>query len=118
MSNDAAGFALATDRSVASPIGACDAGLRPGPFPDQAASLLPGSLATTRTGLTPAGDDELVIRSSPLDDHLLISGRTGWSTSTSSSRRASSSCRRTGPRGSPSTSRSPTSAGNQGTSVG
>jgi hypothetical protein len=51
------------DRSVASPIGACDAGLRPGPFPDQAASLLPGSLATTRTGLTPAGDDELVIRS-------------------------------------------------------
>jgi hypothetical protein len=41
---------------------AFDAGLRPGPFPDQAASLLPGSLATTRTGLTPAGDDELVTR--------------------------------------------------------
>src|SRR6266508_288132 len=60
MSNDAAGFALATDRSVASPIGAYDAGLRPGPFPDQTASLLPGSLATTRTGLTPAGDDELL----------------------------------------------------------
>ena len=43
MSNDAAGFASATDRSVASPNGAFDAGLRPGPFPDQAASLLPGT---------------------------------------------------------------------------
>jgi hypothetical protein len=42
---------------------AFDAGLRPGPFPGQTASLLPGSLATTRTGLTPAGDDELLIRS-------------------------------------------------------
>src|ERR1700740_885862 len=39
------------------------AGLRPAPFPDRAASLLPGFLATTRTGLTPAGDDELPIRS-------------------------------------------------------
>src|SRR3974390_2825156 len=38
---------------------ALDAGLRPGPFPDQAASLLPGLLAATRTGLPPAGDDEL-----------------------------------------------------------
>ena len=38
---------------------AFDAGLRPGPFPDRAASLLPGLLAATRTGLTPAGDDEL-----------------------------------------------------------
>jgi hypothetical protein len=53
----------ATDRSVASPKRAFDAGLRPGPFPGQTASLLPGSLATTRTGLTPAGDDELPIRS-------------------------------------------------------
>jgi hypothetical protein len=42
---------------------AFDAGLRPGPFPDQTASLLPGSLAITRTGLSPAGDDELPIRS-------------------------------------------------------
>jgi hypothetical protein len=42
---------------------AFDAGLRPGPFPGQTASLLPGSLATTRTGLTPAGDDELLVRS-------------------------------------------------------
>jgi hypothetical protein len=37
------------------------AGLRPDPFPDQAASLLPGLLAATRTGLTPAGDDELAL---------------------------------------------------------
>src|SRR5215207_8437424 len=79
MSTDAAGFAHATDRSVAPPNGAFDAGLRPGPFPDRAASLLPGLLAATRTGLTPAGDDELPIRSQPLDDHLLIPGRTGWS---------------------------------------
>ena len=35
------------------------AGLRPDPFPDRAASLLPGLLAATGTGLTPAGDDEL-----------------------------------------------------------
>src|SRR6059058_3251040 len=32
----------ATDRSVAPPAGALDAGLRPGPFPDRTASLLPG----------------------------------------------------------------------------
>jgi hypothetical protein len=38
---------------------ALDAGLRPGPFPGRAASLLPGLLAATRTGLPPAGDDEL-----------------------------------------------------------
>jgi hypothetical protein len=50
----------ATDHSVASPNGAFDAGLRPGPLPDRAASLLPGLLATTRTGLTPAGGDELM----------------------------------------------------------
>src|SRR4051794_17904459 len=40
----------ATDRSVAPPSRAFDAGLRPGPFPDRAASLLPGPLAVTRTG--------------------------------------------------------------------
>jgi hypothetical protein len=57
------GFASATDRSVASPNGAFDAGPRPGSFPDRTASLLLGSLAITRTGLTPAGDDELPIRS-------------------------------------------------------
>jgi hypothetical protein len=80
MSNDAAGFAPATDRSVASPNRAFDAGLQPGPFPDQAASLLPGLLTVTRTGLTPAGDDKLQTKTRPLDDHLLITGRTGWST--------------------------------------
>ena len=49
----------ATDRIVAPPKGAFDAGLRPDPFPGRAASLLPGLLAATRTGLPPAGDDEL-----------------------------------------------------------
>jgi hypothetical protein len=38
---------------------AFDAGLRPRPFPGEAASLLPGLLAATRTGLPPEGDDEL-----------------------------------------------------------
>ena len=36
-----------------------DAGLRPRPFPDDTASLLPGLLTATRTGLSPASDDEL-----------------------------------------------------------
>jgi hypothetical protein len=49
----------AADRPVAPPDRAFDAGLRPRPFPDEAASLLPGLLAATRTGLTPASDDEL-----------------------------------------------------------
>src|SRR4051794_38406704 len=44
---------------IALHVRAFDAGLRPGPFPDRAASLLPGLLAATRTGLAPAGDDEL-----------------------------------------------------------
>jgi len=51
----------AADRSVAPPKGAFDAGLRPDPFPGRAASLLPGLLAATRTGLAPAGDGELVV---------------------------------------------------------
>ncbi len=38
---------------------AFDAGLRRRTFPSDAASLLPGLLAATRTGLPPAGDDEL-----------------------------------------------------------
>ena len=59
MSNDAAGFASCYGPHRRSPIRAFDAGLRPGPFPDRAASLLPGLLAATRTGLPPAGDDEL-----------------------------------------------------------
>ena len=43
------------------PNGAFDAGLRPDPFPDRTASPLPSLLAATRTGLTPAGDDELML---------------------------------------------------------
>jgi hypothetical protein len=72
MSNDAAGFAARYGPLIRSPNRAFDAGLRPDPFPDQTASLLPGLLAATRTGLTPAGDDELQTRTQPLDDHLLI----------------------------------------------
>ena len=44
---------------------AFDTGLRPGPFPDRAASLLPGLLAATRTGLPPASDDELTTTDQP-----------------------------------------------------
>src|ERR1022692_887303 len=59
--HDAAGFASCYGPHLRSPCHrASDAGLRPGPFPDRAASLLPGLLAATRTGLPPAGDDELV----------------------------------------------------------
>jgi hypothetical protein len=49
----------AADHPVAPPCRASDAGLRPRPFPDEAASLLPGLLAATRTGLPPASNDEL-----------------------------------------------------------
>lgn len=38
---------------------AFDTGLQARPFPDEPASLLPGLLAATRTGLPPASDDEL-----------------------------------------------------------
>ena len=56
-----------TDHTVARPrTGALDAGLRPRPFPDDTASLLPGLLTATRTGLTPASDDELTSQSSTL----------------------------------------------------
>jgi hypothetical protein len=51
----------ATDRSLAPPKGAFDAGLRRRAFPPDAASLLPGLLAATRTGLPPAGNDELML---------------------------------------------------------
>src|SRR4051794_41890064 len=44
---------------------AFDTGLRPGPFPDRAASLLPGLLAPTPTGLPPASDDELTTTDQP-----------------------------------------------------
>src|SRR5689334_20016723 len=57
---DAAGFASCYGPHRRSPFHrAPDAGLRPGPFPGRAASLLPGPPAATRTGLPPAGDDEL-----------------------------------------------------------
>jgi hypothetical protein len=38
---------------------AFDAALRRRAFPPDTGNLLPGSLTTTRTGLTPAGDNEL-----------------------------------------------------------
>jgi len=63
----------ATDRIVAPPYRAFDAGLRPRPFPGEAASLLPGHLAPTRTGLTPAGDDELVEHEDPPWHYVTVS---------------------------------------------
>ena len=58
--DDAAGFASCYGPHHRSPCHrACDAGLQHRTFPSDAASLLPGLLAATRTGLTPAGDDEL-----------------------------------------------------------
>ena len=58
---DAAGFASCYGPHRRSPFaGLLTLGSDPaGPFPDRAASLLPGLLAATRTGLSPAGDDEL-----------------------------------------------------------
>jgi hypothetical protein len=56
---------------------AFDAGLRPDPFPDRAASLLPGPLVVTRTGLTPASDDELTTRRSATQNHSFSSCLTG-----------------------------------------
>jgi hypothetical protein len=50
---------LRTARLHTPPSGMLDAGLRPRPFPDDTASLLPGPLTATRTGLSPASDDEL-----------------------------------------------------------
>ena len=58
----------AADRSVAPPTWALDAALRHRAFPPDAGSLLPGPLAATRTGLPPAGDDELQNKS----DHVFI----------------------------------------------
>ena len=49
----------AADRSVAPPKGLLTLHFRRRAFPPGAGSLLPGPLAVTRTGLTPAGDDEL-----------------------------------------------------------
>lgn len=61
-SNDAAGFASCYGPPSRSPLRAFDTGLRPHGFPRTAASLLPGLLTATRTGLTPASDDELTTR--------------------------------------------------------
>jgi len=47
-----------------------DTGLRPGPFPTRVASLLPGLLTATRTGLTPASDDEHEQQITPSRGHL------------------------------------------------
>jgi hypothetical protein len=51
------GFASCYGPHRRSPHRAFNAGLRPGPLPRQAASLLPGLLAATRTGLSPAGEE-------------------------------------------------------------
>src|SRR5262249_19001110 len=60
LSNDAAGFAPRYGPLSRSPYHrAFDTGLRRQAFPPDAASLLPGLLAATRTGLPPASDDEL-----------------------------------------------------------
>jgi hypothetical protein len=60
LSNDAAGFASRYGPLSRSPYHrAFDTGLRRRAFPPNAASLLPGLLAATRTGLPPASDDEL-----------------------------------------------------------
>ncbi len=67
----------ATDRSVAPPDRAFDAGLRPGQLPNRTASLLPGLLAATRTGLSPASNDEHDHQSRwTTPRHLRSSGRT------------------------------------------
>ena len=76
--NGAAGFASCCRPLGCSPLGAFDTGLRPDPFPDQAASLLPGLLVVTRTGLPPAGDDELMCWFQSLHSHLQHAGRTPY----------------------------------------
>ena len=61
----------ASDRSVAPPVRAFDAALRPRAFPPEAGSLLPGLLTATRTGPSPAGDDELML-DQLLNKHLQL----------------------------------------------
>ena len=68
---------LRTARLHTPPNGMLDAGLRHRPFPDDTASLLPGPLTATRTGLTPASDDELANQPSTIYMiNLQLSGRT------------------------------------------
>jgi hypothetical protein len=59
--------------SVAPPNGALDTGLRRRAFPPNAASLLPGVLTLTGTGLTPAGEHKLARRS----PHAAITSQAG-----------------------------------------
>ena len=66
--NDAAGFASCCGPCSRSPSWAFDTALHRRAFPPDGGSLLPGPLAATRTGLTPAGDDELQTKS----DHVFI----------------------------------------------
>src|SRR5215211_5415319 len=68
----------ATDRSLAPPKGAFDAGLRRRAFPPDAASLLPGLLAATRTGLPPAGNDELMLDQVTSNNHLQLWAHAGF----------------------------------------
>ena len=63
-----------TDRPVAPPNGAFDTGLQRRAFPPDAASLLPGALALTGTGLPPAGRCELMFRSGQPINHLRTLG--------------------------------------------
>lgn len=65
-SNDAAGFASCCGPTSCYPKRAFDTGLRPDQFPSRAASLLPGLLTATRTGLAPASDDERKHEITPL----------------------------------------------------
>lgn len=74
LSNHAAGFASRYGPLSRSPLRAFDTGPRPRPFPDETASLLPGLLTTTRTGLTPATDDERT--STTYTVNLRTAGRT------------------------------------------
>jgi len=81
----------AADRSVASSKEAVDAGLRRQAFPPDAASLLPGSLVTTWTGLAPAGGDELTDRAFRLTrlTSSVLPARVLWTRSTRTIRRCS-----------------------------
>jgi hypothetical protein len=55
----------ASDRSVAPPTGLSTLRFDPRAFPPEAGSLLPGLLTATRTGPSPAGDDELMLDQLP-----------------------------------------------------
>jgi hypothetical protein len=81
MSNDAAAFALATDRMIASPEGLSTLGSDPASYPTEppacyrASWQLPGP-DSHRQATTSFSSDQNTI----LDDHLLITGRTSCRT--------------------------------------